>query len=36
MEQAASYPPLANDFEHADSNRDGRISQREFERWNSH
>lgn len=36
MEQAASYPPLANDFEHADSNRDGRITQREFDHWNSH
>lgn len=36
MKEAASYPPLANDFEHADSNRDGRITQREYDRWKSH
>lgn len=30
---AASYPPLANDFIHADRNRDGRISRTEYERW---
>jgi hypothetical protein len=30
---AAGYDLLANDFIHADSNRDGRISQREYERW---
>ncbi|MCK9538644.1 hypothetical protein [Dokdonella sp.] len=30
---AAAYPPLANDFIHADSNRDGRISPREYARW---
>lgn len=34
--QAAAYPPLANDFLHADRNRDGRISKREYERWTSH
>lgn len=32
-EQAVSYPPLANDFIHADSNRDGKISKSEYERW---
>lgn len=36
MEQAASYPPLANDFDYADKNRDGRISQREYDKWKSH
>jgi hypothetical protein len=30
---AAAYPPLANDFIHADGNRDGRISQSEYARW---
>lgn len=32
-EQADAYPPLANDFEHADRNRDKRISKSEYERW---
>ena len=32
-EQAAAYPPLANDFIHADTNRDGKISKSEYERW---
>lgn len=32
---AAAYPPLANDFIHADSNRDGRISAQEYARWSS-
>lgn len=32
-EQAASYPPLANDFLDADSNKDGKISQSEYARW---
>lgn len=32
-EQAASYPPLANDFINADSNKDGKISQSEYARW---
>ncbi|MEI7036184.1 hypothetical protein [Fulvimonas yonginensis] len=36
MQEAASYPPLANDFDYADRNRDGRISQREYDRWKSH
>lgn len=31
--EADAYPPLANDFIYADSNRDGRISQLEYERW---
>lgn len=32
-EQASAYPLLANDFIHADHNRDGRISKSEYERW---
>lgn len=32
-EDAAGYPLLANDFIYADSNRDGRISKTEYERW---
>jgi hypothetical protein len=32
-EDAAAYPPLANDFIYADANRDGRISKAEYERW---
>lgn len=31
--QAASYPPLANDFDYADSNHNGRISKTEYARW---
>ncbi|WP_329740786.1 hypothetical protein [Dyella sp. A6] len=31
--QAASYPPLANDFGFADSNHDGHISKAEYARW---
>jgi hypothetical protein len=30
---AQGYDLLANDFIHADGNRDGRISQNEYERW---
>lgn len=30
---ASAYPPLANDFIFADSNRDGRISPAEYARW---
>ena len=30
---AAGYAPLANDFIHADANRDGRISSAEYTRW---
>ena len=30
---AAAYPALANDFQYADKNRDGRISKSEYERW---
>lgn len=32
-DEAAGYPPLANDFIHADRNRDGRISRAEYDRW---
>jgi hypothetical protein len=31
--QAADYPPLANDFEYADGNRNGSISKAEYDRW---
>ena len=31
--QASAYPLLANDFDHADRNRDGRISKAEYTRW---
>jgi len=31
--QASGYPLLANDFKYADTNRDGRISKREYEAW---
>ena len=32
---AEAYDLLANDFIHADGNRDGRISQAEYQRWAS-
>jgi hypothetical protein len=32
-DQAVAYPPLANDFIHADTNRDGRISKTEYTNW---
>jgi len=32
-QQASAYPPLANDFLHADSNRNGSISADEYARW---
>ena len=32
---AAAYPPLANDFIHADANRDGRVSAAEYARWSA-
>jgi len=32
-DEAIGYALLANDFLMADGNRDGRISQREYERW---
>lgn len=32
---ASAYPALANDFEHADQNRDGKISKAEYTRWTS-
>ena len=33
--EADAYPPLANDFIHADANRDGKVSRAEYERWAS-
>jgi len=32
-EQAVAYPPLANDFINADSNRNGSISKAEYTNW---
>lgn len=32
-DQASAYPPLANDFDYADSNRDHRVSAAEYARW---
>ncbi len=32
-DEADAYPPLANDFIHADANRDGRVSRAEYDRW---
>lgn len=32
-DQAAAYPPLANDFINADSNKNHSISKAEYERW---
>jgi hypothetical protein len=32
-DQAVAYPPLANDFLHADTNRDGHISKTEYTNW---
>lgn len=34
--EASAYPMLANDFEHADANRDGHISKSEYEHWLKH
>lgn len=34
--QASAYPLLANDFQYADSNRDGKISKAEYQRWVQH
>jgi hypothetical protein len=34
--QASAFPLLANDFQYADSNRDGRISKAEYQRWVQH
>lgn len=34
--QAAAYPLLANDFMHADRNRDGHVSKAEYNSWKSH
>ena len=33
--EAVGYKLLANDFRMADSNQDGRVSKREYERWAS-
>jgi EF hand len=32
-DEASAYPPLANDFIHADLNRDNRISKAEYAKW---
>jgi EF hand len=32
-DEASAYAPLANDFIHADLNRDGRISKAEYAKW---
>ena len=32
-DQAVAYPPLANDFIHADSNKNGKISKTEYTNW---
>ncbi len=32
-DEAVAYPLLSNDFIHADSNRNGAISKREYSRW---
>lgn len=32
-DEARAYPLLATDFLYADSNRDGRVSEREYARW---
>jgi len=34
-DEANGYALLANDFIKADANRDGRVSQREYERWSA-
>jgi hypothetical protein len=34
--QASAYPLLANDFQYADANRDGKISKAEYQRWVQH
>ncbi|TCV97186.1 EF hand domain-containing protein [Luteibacter rhizovicinus] len=34
--QASAYPLLANDFQYADKNRDGKISKSEYEAWLKH
>jgi hypothetical protein len=33
LSEASGYRLLANDFRMADSNRDGKVSRREYERW---
>lgn len=32
-DEASAYPPLANEFELADGNRNGKVSKAEYERW---
>jgi hypothetical protein len=34
--QASAFPLLANDFQYADANRDGKISTAEYQRWVQH
>ncbi|MEX1826612.1 hypothetical protein [Luteibacter sp. CQ10] len=34
--QASAYPLLANDFQYADSNHDGKISKAEYTKWVAH
>lgn len=34
-DQASAYPALANDFIHADSNRNGSVSKSEYTHWTS-
>lgn len=34
--QASAFPLLANDFQYADANRDGKISKAEYQRWVQH
>jgi hypothetical protein len=31
--QASAFPLLANDFQYADANRDGRVSKAEYQKW---
>jgi hypothetical protein len=33
QDQAAAYPPLANDFDHANTSRTGHLTKAEYERW---
>jgi len=34
--QASAFPLLANDFQYADANHDGKISKAEYQRWVQH
>lgn len=33
QDEAAAYPPLANDFDHANTSRTGRLTKAEYDRW---